>query len=253
MSKIRAIVFDIDGTAVISKRDAMPSSRLVAAIKAAKEHIHLLAASGRHSSGPPVIKALGLTDPCVLGGGTIIVDPVSGRVISQSILSPEAVTHIQAAVKSFPYDVYLPSARDGKRQTTGSHPEKTKYPYVGIPDVSAKYLTPLMQALSHIPGITASPSPDWDGGHYIQITNSDATKEHGIRQVLSGFNIDKAETIGVGDADNDIHLFAAVGHRIAMENATDQLKSIADEIAPSIDEDGLAWVIEHYASAKIES
>jgi hydroxymethylpyrimidine pyrophosphatase-like HAD family hydrolase len=48
----------------------------------------------------------------------------------------------------------------------------------------------------------------------------------------------------IGDANNDIHLFKGVGYKVAMGNATDQLKAEADEVIDSVDDDGLAYFIE---------
>lgn len=247
-SKFKAIVFDIDGTAVENRRDAMPSERLVRAIAAARDHIHLFAASGRSPIyGAPILRALGLTDPCIVGGGTSIMNPVSGQILDQALLPTNVITRVQQASAPFGYDVHLGSTATQVRPATHGQPVKHPQPYVLLQQVSDGDITNLMQALATIPEIVAAASPDFDGGHTIQITNHDATKEHRIKQLLDQLGVKREQTIGVGDGDNDIHLFASVGHRIAMGNASEQLKSIANEIAPPISQDGLAYIIEHYA------
>ena len=249
MSKpvFKAIVFDIDGTAVENRRDAMPSERLIRAIAAAKNHIHLFAASGRSPIyGAPILASLGLTDPCIVGGGTSIMDPVTGEILEQALLPTEVITRVQQTAAPFGYDVCLGSTATEVRPPTHGRPVKNPQPYVLLQQVSDRHITGLMQALATIPEIVAAASPDFDGGHTIQITNHDATKEHRIKQLLDQLGVDCEHAIGIGDGDNDIHLFASVGHRVAMGNASDQLKSIADEIAPSVSEDGLAHVIERY-------
>lgn len=76
----KAVIFDIDGTAVPNRSDGAPSARLVNAVAAAKHKIHLIAATGRPASlALPVIRKLQLIDPCVISGGTVIVDPVTGK------------------------------------------------------------------------------------------------------------------------------------------------------------------------------
>jgi hydroxymethylpyrimidine pyrophosphatase-like HAD family hydrolase len=52
--------------------------------------------------------------------------------------------------------------------------------------------------------------------------------------------------IGVGDGYNDFPLLEACGLKVAMGNALEDLKGIADYIAPSVDEDGVANVIEKF-------
>ena len=52
--------------------------------------------------------------------------------------------------------------------------------------------------------------------------------------------------IGVGDARNDAPLLNVCGLKVAMGNADDKLKKIAHYIAPSVDEDGVAHVVERF-------
>jgi HAD superfamily hydrolase (TIGR01484 family) len=248
MSKYRALVFDIDGTAVAVSRDARPSPRLLRAIESAEGRLELFAATGRSLRyAAPTFKQLGLKHTCAIGGGTSLVDPQTGEIIEQSLLSHEKMAAVQSAVRPFKYDVHLSSTPTTNRPATHGQPIAKPQPYLLLLQVERTDITPILQALGHIQGIVCQPSPDWDGGHTIQVTNDDATKEHRIRQVLDQLGITPEETVGVGDGDNDIHLFAAVGHKVAMGNASEQLKSVADEIAPSLDDDGLAVIIEKYS------
>ncbi|HXS15232.1 MAG TPA: HAD hydrolase family protein, partial [Candidatus Saccharimonadales bacterium] len=59
-------------------------------------------------------------------------------------------------------------------------------------------------------------------------------------------DISTEEIIGIGDGHNDFPLLMACGLKVAMGNAVDDLKAIADYIAPSVDEDGVADVIEKF-------
>jgi hydroxymethylpyrimidine pyrophosphatase-like HAD family hydrolase len=52
--------------------------------------------------------------------------------------------------------------------------------------------------------------------------------------------------IGVGDGHNDLPLFEACGFRVAMGNADEELKKLADYIAPSVEDDGIVDVIEKF-------
>ena len=62
-----------------------------------------------------------------------------------------------------------------------------------------------------------------------------------IEQILGA---DRSEMIGIGDGHNDLHLFAAVGHKVAMGNAVDELKQAADETIGSVQEQGLEKYLE---------
>ena len=105
----------------------------------------------------------------------------------------------------------------------------------------------LLTKLNAISGISASAVPSWTYQDVdIHITNEVATKEHAVEELLKMLETTKDKTIGAGDGDNDIHLFKSVGLKAAMGNATDTLKDMADVIVGSVEEDGLAELIEQY-------
>ena len=59
-------------------------------------------------------------------------------------------------------------------------------------------------------------------------------------------NIKTDEIIGIGDGYNDFPLLMACGLKVAMGNAVEELKAIADYIAPSVEEDGVVDVINKF-------
>ncbi|MGO3732841.1 MAG: Cof-type HAD-IIB family hydrolase [Vagococcus sp.] len=69
-------------------------------------------------------------------------------------------------------------------------------------------------------------------------------KKKAVEFVLDYLEMDKKQAIAFGDGDNDIAMFEAVGYSIAMENGTEKLKNIADEVTADADEDGIAISLE---------
>ena len=61
--------------------------------------------------------------------------------------------------------------------------------------------------------------------------------------------ITSTEVICVGDAGNDIHMLEYAGLSVAMGNAFDDIKAIADYVTHSNEEDGVAHVIEKFILA----
>ena len=59
-------------------------------------------------------------------------------------------------------------------------------------------------------------------------------------------DIDPSQIIAAGDSFNDLPLLAACGAGIAMGDAPEELKAIADYVAPRVDEDGLAVALEDF-------
>lgn len=71
-------------------------------------------------------------------------------------------------------------------------------------------------------------------------------KGMGVKKILEYYNLKEFEAIAFGDGNNDIELLQAVGHGVAMENASKQLKAIADDICGHVAEDGIYhYCIEH--------
>jgi Cof subfamily protein (haloacid dehalogenase superfamily) len=249
MSRYNAIFFDLDGTAIQNRGDAMPSPRLIEAIAGAKDKIHFIPTTGRTlTDGLPVIAALGTTGPAIMAGGTIIIDPVSGKIIKRTTLTAAAVRAVMDIAADYPEKpLYIREERLGPNpRSTHSHliDDTEMMMLSGIDD---EEIAEIGERLSSIPHVAASVARSWYGGHIFNITHEDATKEHAVTEVLQILGVPKQASIGIGDGGNDLHLFRAVGYKIAMANAYPELKAAADEIAPSIDEDGLAQMIEKYA------
>ena len=70
------------------------------------------------------------------------------------------------------------------------------------------------------------------------------TKASGLIELCKFLNIDIAETVAIGDAPNDIEILQTAGCGVAMGNALDEIKQIADFVTDDNDHDGVAVAIE---------
>ena len=84
----------------------------------------------------------------------------------------------------------------------------------------------------------------WDRA--VDIIPVNAGKGAGIEKMLKHYGIDRSQAMAFGDGNNDIEMLKAVGNGIAMANASDDLKAVADEICGDVSEDG----IYHYCLEK---
>lgn len=64
-------------------------------------------------------------------------------------------------------------------------------------------------------------------------------KGSAIRHILDYYHLDATEAIAFGDNHNDIEMLQAVDTGVAMGNATEQLKAVADDICAPVSEDGI--------------
>lgn len=71
------------------------------------------------------------------------------------------------------------------------------------------------------------------------IIPKEAGKGTSVKKMLEYFGYTKEESIAFGDGTNDVEMLLAVGKGIAMENSTDALKAVADEICPHVREEGV--------------
>ena len=71
------------------------------------------------------------------------------------------------------------------------------------------------------------------------ITPANGNKGVGVRKILDYYHLEKENAIAFGDGTNDIEMLEAVGTGVAMGNATDDVKAVADVICGHVAEDGI--------------
>ena len=69
------------------------------------------------------------------------------------------------------------------------------------------------------------------------------TKATALSRLAEILKIDSSEIMAMGDANNDIEMLQFAGLGIAMGNASDYVKSLADAVTASNEEDGVARAI----------
>lgn len=79
-----------------------------------------------------------------------------------------------------------------------------------------------------------------------EIMSEGISKGNAVNILAEYFNIPKDEVVCFGDGENDISMIKYAGLGIAMNNAIDELKEIADYITDTNDNDGVAKAIEKF-------
>ena len=80
--------------------------------------------------------------------------------------------------------------------------------------------------------------PRWHP-QFSDLVHMDNSKAVGIESVLKHFGIGREECIAFGDGGNDIEMLEYCGIGVAMGNADDKVKSHADYVTTSVDEEGI--------------
>lgn len=242
----KTIIFDIDGTAIDSPQQKLPTTKLINIINQLKDKYYFCAATGRvWTFAKSVLQSLKLTDPCIISAGTQICDPVTGKILWQKTIDEKALHKAIKIFKQYPELKLL--YNDGTENDYlygGILPRNfiVKEPVyfleqIFVPD---KIATEICNKLNEIDGIicvmVVAQRP---GCRDLHVINKSATKEHTIIELLKLISVSKKDTIGIGDGYNDIHLFNAVNYKVAMGNSVPELKFIADKIINSVKNDGL--------------
>lgn len=251
----KALVTDLDGTAISisSKGEDITNETQITIRSAIQNNKKITCATGREwIIAKPIIAKLGLTSPCIVEGGTRIIDPITEKVVWEKSLSSGAPTEILAAFKSIHTNGLIVHSSNINRQPVAdvsSAPQSLRFLYLLAVDKESAAI--IANKINTDRFAVAHTTPSWHGKELmdIHVTDWQGTKEYAIRawQEIEGITIE--ETIGMGDSGNDIPIFQSAGHKIAVGNATPDLKELADYVAPSVNDQALKHVIDTFLLA----
>jgi hypothetical protein len=79
---------------------------------------------------------------------------------------------------------------------------------------------------------------------YMDLTRHDVNKGSALGLLSGLYKISPKEVAAIGDQPIDLSMLQFAGLPVAMANAPEELKQASRWIAPSNDEDGVAWTLE---------
>ena len=85
--------------------------------------------------------------------------------------------------------------------------------------------------------------PDID---FINVVAPEVSKGKALTALASHLGVSLSEIIAIGDGTNDIPLLSSAGLAIAMGNAPDEVKAVADDVTLDVDHSGLAAAIKKF-------
>ncbi len=242
----KALLLDIDGTVVLKGFKNLPSEKVKNAIQSIQGKVKICLATGRPlKTADPVIQALGAIDLCILNGGGTLFDTHTRNIIEACYLPESTVKKIvednqnlyDRTILCTPLaDIYLQDIHD---LTT-----VTGFFFVQL---TPSEVEKIIEKLKRVEGISFHISTQtFDDMPVAVVTNILGTKQQAIEHAIKILHVHPEEIVAVGDGENDIPMILAAGMGVAMGNAAEGLKSVADYIAPSVEDDGLAHVIEKF-------
>lgn len=267
---VRLLVFDYDGTA--ADDGALPTPRVRAAVAAAQATgVRTVLATGRpYASASRYADALGLTDPVICFQGAMVKELSGDRaVLFAQSLPGEPFREVLAFAESRSLDLTLYSEEvlyyvlmhyprafydrwfslpmqqvdsyaEACRRMTERGQRAFKGLFIGEPANNDRLIAELRTRFADRLSVVRSHAL------FVEVLSPLATKGQAMAFLADRFGIPQAETMAVGDSGNDISMIQWAGLGVAMGNATPDVQAAADWIAPRVDEDGLAEVIERF-------
>lgn len=243
----KALVFDLDGTAIPKRPDGMPSLSVIDTVREVKKICHVSIATGRpYELCKDVLDALDIDDLCILNGGTHLYSRKTNEYVWKQEIDQVILQELFFKLQQF--DQYF--AADEKRlDRVPIAKYRTDEPIAlaCIYSTSREDSEKILSIVKEFKNVTAFAVSSWkDGTFDIHITHELATKKHALQSLLTRLNVELDDVMVVGDGGNDLPLFELAGWKVAMANGADELKEQADWVAPDVDEDGLAVAIKKY-------
>jgi hypothetical protein len=78
----------------------------------------------------------------------------------------------------------------------------------------------------------------------LELIPAHISKGAALQELMDEFGVERHEVIAFGDAENDIEMLQVAGLGVAMNNAMPVTLAVADRVAPSNDDEGVAAVLE---------
>ncbi len=249
--KYKALMLDMDGT-VIRYGAELPTKKVAEAIKKAQEKVEMCIVTGRsYRTLAPILEYLELRSGyAVVSVGAQLIDLSTKKVLFEQTINLADANFIVKTIRESGMAVYV---RDEiyKRMNDGHFLEDSvTRPALNIfidDDYSSEKIDEVKDKLRSVTDVAIYKTQHRKRGYFgLDIVHINATKLQGVEKFMKLTGYKSEELIGAGDSYNDFPLLMACGTKVAMGNAIEDLKAIADYVAPSVDEDGVADIIEKY-------
>lgn len=262
---IQYIVIDLDGTLLNDEHKLSERNKEVIQ-KAIAQGVKVIIATGKTRAGAEsVIKELNLDTPGVFVQGLMIYN-ADGTVRQEHKLDSEVARHIIQYAESQGFEII---AYSGNRLVCKRLDENIEHiTTFGEPMPQAigslinQVNTVKMNKLIVMGGNKRKlKALRWqleqqmdgkvhftDGGVLtsLEILPKGANKGQGVKALLRQLSVNSENVMAIGDAENDVEMLQVAGFAIAVKNAAEKTKAVADEIVASNNDNGVAEAIERF-------
>ena len=272
--EIKLIATDLDGTFLYDDK-TVPEENLKAFAECAARGIEIVPATGRIIKGiPEELRTLPGVRYIIGTNGAIIIDLLENKEISACRIKNDLAVRVMELAKNSADDIMFDAYVDGIGYTSQyfyDHAEKyapseavaklirnTRCPMedhisgvknsgkdvekVNMFFVSMEARQRMREILAEIPELQVSSSLQ----NNLEINGAGADKGSALLRLAHHLGIAKEETMAFGDGENDVSMIKAAGLGIAMENGEDCVKTVADHITCTNNENGVAKAVRQF-------
>lgn len=253
---IKALFFDIDGTLVSFRTHAVPESARRAIAKLREQGVKVFIATGRLMRHMEVVADIEVDGYVTVNGSYCTT--ASGEVIFEKAFPREVVEKMWALERKYDFQSAVMTHEDIFVSHIG---ERVRI----IADMIA--IEPCVADLNHIvatqPVLQMCPYIDEELERvimpqlpecvasrwiptFMDINLRGVDKSVGIGKVMEYYGFTMEEAMAFGDGGNDIPMVRDAGIGVAMGNACEELKRVADYVTLSVDDNGVEYALRHY-------
>ncbi len=168
--------------------------------------------------------------------GSCIYDVKNKKFIYQKYIGEQEVITLLDYIKDNHFDMFYNS--NGK-QVYNEEIVNYKNCEQVILAFHSIYLERVLEDIQNIPYVVYNNICRHDDRYTIDVNDSSVSKGNAVKYLCEYLSINKEDTIGFGDSDNDVSMFYQVGKSVSVENGTDKIKKLANHIALSSEESGI--------------
>ena len=256
----RLIATDLDGTLLRSDESISQRTRdaLAAATAAGAAHIVVTGRAApwtRH-----ILDDLGYRGLAVCAQGAQVYDAGEHRLLTSVTLDRQLAGVALAKIEAEVGPLFLAASRDGLDGDVLVGPGYAvtgALPSTPFTDASDLWSAPLNKIYIQHPTLSDDDLADaarqaaggfvtvaMAGEGIVELLPLGLSKATGLSLAARRLGLKSADTIAFGDMPNDIPMFAWAARGVAMANAHEELRAVADEVTSSNEEDGIAVVLE---------
>lgn len=245
---IKIAFFDIDGTLLSFKTHAMPVSTRRALAELRAKGVLTVVCTGRAAAELPRDELDDSFDAYVIASGQLCYNRQD--VFRDVTIDPSDVRVMVDQVQRGLYDtvVMLRNYEFVNRMTPTIRAQSDRCNIIyAVDDVELALENPVYQICPFVaPGeehvfldVTANVIMTRWGPLCCEVLPAGGGKDQGVRAALDYYGLAPEEAVAFGDGGNDLTMFSAVGTKVAMGNACDELKVRADLVTDDVDDHGV--------------